>query len=305
MIVSRLMLTTALAVASISGAAAAPNWAAVPAKTITLFQPGQTSLEWLMTPGDHKGADKFRGGKTCASCHTGEEKVMGDTIASGKKNEPAPIAGKPGSIGAKVQFAHDAQSLYVRLEFSDAGQPDARMDKTAAKVAMMLDDGGVPEAARAGCWAACHDDSAGMASANGSARTMYLGKTRAQLSRKGGGDTLKPAGELTKLKSGGYTFEYWQVQLNPGLNPITSNGTVFDKRQDSRTVVTAEATRTGTMWSVTLARKLRTGAIALTPGKRYTVAFAIDLGHTAKRFHYASFERSLVLDRGTADFVAK
>ena len=27
-------------------------------------------------------------------------------------------------------------------------------------------------------------------------------------------------------------------------------------------------------------------------------------GHTAKRFHYVSFERSLVLDQGSADFVA-
>jgi hypothetical protein len=305
MIVSRLMLTSALAVWSIAGAAAAPNWAALPFKTITLFQPGQTSLEWLMTPSDHKGADKFRAGKTCASCHTGEEKVFGNKIASGKKNEPAPIAGKPGAISAKVQFARDTQNLYVHLEFSDAGQPDARMDKAAAKVAMMLDDGGVPEAARAGCWAACHDDTAGMASANGSPRTMYLGKTRAQLSRQGGGDALKPAGEMTKLKSAGYLFEYWDVRLDPGLKPVAGNGTVFDKRRDTRTVVTAEATHTGTMWSVTLARKLTAGAVALAPGKRYLVAFAIDAGHTANRFHYVSFERSLVLDRGTADFVAK
>jgi cytochrome c-type protein NapC len=305
MIVSRLMLTTALAVSSIAAATAAPNWAAIPARTVTLFQPGQTSLEWLMTPADHKGADKFRAGKDCVSCHTGEEKVFGDKIASGKRNEPSPITGKPGSISAKVQFAHDAQRLYVHLEFSDAGQPDAKMDKPAAKVAMMLDDGGVPEAARAGCWAACHDDTAGMASAKGSPRSMYLGKTRAQLSRQGGGDALKPARELTKLKSGGYLFEYWDAQLNPGVKPVAASGTVFDRRLDSRTVVTAEATHAGTMWSVTLARKLTAGAVAFAPGKRYTVAFAIDAGHTAKRYHYVSFERSLVLDHGTADFVAK
>jgi len=51
-----------LFLASFSAAAAAPNWTSVPSKPITLFAPGQTSLEWLMTPGEHKGADRFRAG---------------------------------------------------------------------------------------------------------------------------------------------------------------------------------------------------------------------------------------------------
>jgi len=56
-----------------------------------------------------------------------------------------------------------------------------------------------------------------------------------------------------------------------------------------------------------LSRKLNAGAgfVALVPGKHYTVAFAIHSGHTSKRFHYVSFERSLVLDQGSADFVVK
>jgi hypothetical protein len=58
--------------ASFAVAAAAPNWAQVPAKTITLFTPGQTSLEWMITPADHKGADRFRAGKSCVSCHIGQ-----------------------------------------------------------------------------------------------------------------------------------------------------------------------------------------------------------------------------------------
>jgi cytochrome c-type protein NapC len=299
----RLLLSAVLGAGTLAAASAAPDWTTVPAKTVTLFTPGQTSLEWVMTPGEHKGADKFRAGKACASCHTGEERALGQATASGKINEASPIAGKPGFIAAKVQFAHDAQNLYVHLEFSDAGQPDAKMGKPAAQVAMMLDGGGVPEAARAGCWAACHDDSAGMPSAKGSARTMYLGKTRAQLSRQGGGDALKPAAELTILRATGYTFEYWLVQLDPGVK--ASNGSVFDKRSETKPMVTATATRANAGWSVTLTRKLKAGLVPLAAGKRYAVAFAIDVGHTAKRFHYVSFERSLVLDQGAADFVAK
>jgi hypothetical protein len=298
-----LRLIPAVFLASIAGAAAAPNWAKIPAKPITLYYPGQTSLEWLMTPPDHKGADRFRGGSTCISCHMGQERVLGPVAASGKKYEPAPIKGKPGTLDAKVQFAHDAQNLYVRIEFSDAGQPDAKMDKAAAKVAMMLDGGGVPEAARAGCWAMCHDDAATMPSAKGGARTMYLGKTRAQMTRQGGGDALKPAGDLSRLKTVGYGLEYWLASMGPAAT--ATNGTVFDMRRETKTVVKAEAGRKGTMWTVVLTRKLSAGAVALVKGKKYTVAFAIDAGHTAKRFHYVSFERSLVLDQGAADFVAK
>lgn len=290
--------------ALIGGAGAAPNWASVPAKSVTLFYPGQSSLEWAMTPADHRGADKFRAGKACAACHTGEEKVMGDTIVSGKKNEPAPIRGKPGSVVAKVQFARDTRSLYVHLEFSDAGQPNTKLDPAAAKVAMMLGSADVPEVARTGCWAMCHDDSQGMASARGSNRTMYLGKTRAKLTRQGGGDALKSAGELAALRSGGYTLEYWQARLNPGAALSVTGGIVFGKRQEA-SGVSAEAVYRGGVWSATLSRRLNAGQVPVVPGKRYAVGFAIDLGHTGGRFHYVSLERTLVLGQGPADFVAK
>jgi hypothetical protein len=295
----RVLTMAAVLLASCAAAEAAPNWASVPAKPVTLFYPGQYSLELAMTPAEHKGADRFRGGKSCASCHTGEEKVIGSTIISGKFDK-APLRGKPGALAAKVQIAQDNGNLYVRVEFSDAGQPDARMDKAVAKVAMMLDGGGVPEAARAGCWAMCHDDSATMPSGN-AVRTMYLSKTRAKLTRQGGGDGLSPA--AAKLKAGGYALEYWQAALNPA--PSAVNGTVSDKRVETRSVVSAEAKRTGNVWSVVLSRKLKAGQVMLVPGKRYSVAFAIDTGHTAKRFHYVSFERSLVLGAGVADFVVK
>lgn len=304
-------LIAALGLAGTMGfpaAMAAPNWSGVPSKDVALFYPGQSSWEWVMTQSDHSGADKFKGGKNCAACHIGDEKNMGALLVSGKMNEPTPIPGKPGAITAKVQFAHDAQNFYVHLEFAEGNQPNAKMDNAhATKVTMMLDDGSVPEANRAGCWGMCHDDASTMPSAAGSARTMYLGKTRAALSRQGGGDTLKPAGDLAKLKASGYVLEYWQARLNPGAPAVAVNGIVFDKREETKpTAVTAEATNSGGTWSVTLSRKLNAGAgfVALVPGKRYTVAFAIHSGHTAKRFHYVSFERSLVLDQGAADFVA-
>src|SRR5208282_77462 len=87
-----------------TGALGAPNFSGVPEKDVAMFYPGQSSWEWVLTQTDHSGAEKFRAGKDCAACHIGDEKTMGALLVSGKMNEPTPIAGKPGSLDAKVQF---------------------------------------------------------------------------------------------------------------------------------------------------------------------------------------------------------
>ncbi|MTJ83997.1 MAG: cytochrome c-552 precursor [Telmatospirillum sp.] len=288
--------------------AQAIDWSGVQGKDVVLLYPGQASLEWVLTNGEHDGAAKFKQGKNCKECHIGEENKMGPLAASGKVNEPQPIAGKPGTIPAKVKVAHDADTLYVHLEFAEGTQPDAKQDaKYATKVSMMLSDGKVPEADRAGCWAACHDDSTDMASASGATRTKYLGKPRAKITRPGGGDEMKSADELAKLKADGYGLEYWEAELNPGSPAHAAAYTVFDKREEAKpAAVAAEASFANGTWSVTLSRKLHAGAPYkdIDPGKSFTVGFAIHAGHTARRFHYVSIDQSLVLDQGTADFVA-
>lgn len=287
-------------------AIAAPTWSAVSAKDVALFYPGQSGWEFVIGA-DHSGADKFKAGKNCFACHNGDESNMGAKLVSGQMNEPTPIAGKQGSINAKVQFAHDDQNLYVRLVFAEGNQPNAKMDNTyATKVTMML-DGSVPGAARAGCFYMCHNDSSSMPNAGSSTRTMYLGSTHAQGAAQGYGDALKPAADLEKLKANGAWLEYWQARLNAGAAATAVNGTVFDKREEIKpTDVSVEANNGGGMWTVTFTRKLNAGAgfVPIVPGKVYTVGFAIHAGHTAKRFHYVSFERTFVLDSGAADFVA-
>ena len=286
----------------------AVDWAKVPGKDVTLLFPAQSSYEWVLTPSEHSGGFKIREGKNCHECHTGEENTMGDLLVSGKKNEPAPIAGKPGFVKANVKFAHDDKNFYVHLDFAPGNQPDAKMDAAnETKVTMIINDGGVAESNRFGCWAACHDDAASMPSANGAERTKYLLKTHAKVTRQGGGDELKPADELAKLKASGYELEYWQARLNPGAKAVGVAGTIFDKREELKnSAVTADATFAGGIWSVTLTRPLVAGAPYkdLVAGKTYTIGFAIHAGHTARRAHYVSFERTLVLDQGAGDFVA-
>ncbi len=306
---------SAALLASTAAQAAGVDWATVPGKQVELFYPGQSSWEWALTPSDMSGADDFRKGKDCAVCHIGEEKDMGPQIVTGTPRkfktgekpsiEPNPIANKPGAIAATAKVAVDAGNLLVHLDFDEGTQPDAHQDATyATKVTIMFDNGKVPEANRGGCWAACHDDSTGMASSQGATRTMYLPRTRAKLSRQGGGDTLAAADQLSKLNADGYQLEYWQALLNPGQPAKAATEIVFDKRAPAgNSIVTAEAKQTGTAWSVTLSRPLTAPAplSSLTPGGTYHIAFAIHSGHTAQRFHYVSYERSLKLSTGGAE----
>jgi len=292
----------------ISVPALAVDWNGVAAKQVVLFYPGQTSWEYLLSTGEHSGALKFRDGKGCHNCHEDEEKTQGPLLISGQKNEPAPIPGKPGFITANIKMAQDDKALYVRLEFDEGQQPDLKMDPDwSTKVTMMIADAKVPEGARAGCWVTCHDDAARMAGGAVGDRTKYLGKTRAKLSRGGGGDELKPADELAKLSADGYVMEYWQAKISPTGKASAVAGTIFDKRQELKNPqVTAEVTGAKGNWAVTLSRPLAAGAPykELAPGKPYTIGFAIHSGHSAKRFHYVSYEHSLVLGQGNADFVA-
>jgi len=322
---SAFVLLTGL-VALVSGTparAAAIDWGSIPGKEIELFYPAQASWEWSLTPDDMSGATKFRQeGKSCFDCHEGEEKGMGDHLVSGKPREftpkgkpafekpsiePTPIAGKPGSISAMVKFANDGTNLYVHLDVKDGTQPDARQDPAAAtKVTVMFSTASTADVARGGCFAACHDDMTGMASAAGAKRTHYLAATHAKLTRQGAGDTLKSDADLAKLKGDGYFLEDWQARINPGQPPKTASYVVFAKREDASLPVTADATPASGGWSVTLSSKLAPGGgfIGFVPGTTYRVAFSVHDGHTAGRFHYIYLERTLAIDSGNADFVA-
>ena len=70
------------------------DWEKIPAKTVTLFYPGQTSWEFL-TSDAHPGAKAIDAG--CTTCHTGQEKALGAKLVQAGPRENDPIAGKPPS----------------------------------------------------------------------------------------------------------------------------------------------------------------------------------------------------------------
>jgi len=293
-----------------SPGAFAIDWSGVPAKDVTVFYPGQASWEWVLTQDDHSGAKKFREGKNCYECHETEEKDIGAKIVSGKKLEPSPIPGKPGSLVLKVQAAHDGERLYFRLSFTPGKPTGKKMDKDFAEhVTVMIDDGAVKEAARAGCWGSCHDDAIGMASAQpGKDLTKYLTGSRTKVTRHGGDESYKTDAELKQLMSNGYYLEYWQARLNPGQTAKAVDGYILEKRHaNDQPAISAEATNEGGKWVVVLSRALKSpgaGHKDIVPGKTYHVGFAVHDDYANHRYHFVSYERSLVLDQGSADFVA-
>lgn len=290
--------------------AAAIDWSGVKERQVNLLYPGQASWEWVMTQSDHSGAGKFREGKNCSGCHEGEQADMGKSILSGShKAESAPAKGRPGSQTLFVKTAHDAERLYFQLRWKPAASSGVKMSEDAAHITVMLDDGGLKESARAGCWASCHDDAIGMKSAPaGTEITKYYGGSRVKLTRQGGGTNYKPAADLeAALKNDAY-FEYWQAVLNPGQAAKPVAGHILDQRKPHlASKLEAQAAFANGEWTVTLSRPMASagpGEKAIVAGKDYSIGFALHDDHAAHRFHHVSLGNSLRLDSGAADFVA-
>lgn len=162
------------------------DWSIIPTKSITLFYPGQSTYEWLLSPDHKKGDKQVAQGKACLACHEGDEKDLGNKLVKGGSIEPSPIAGKNGIIDVSVQAAHDAEYVYFRFQWKTNLNREGRMhdyvrfdgnawkwyghdrnDKAVRsgeqpalyedRFSIMLDDGKVPLFAQQGCWLTCHN----------------------------------------------------------------------------------------------------------------------------------------------------
>lgn len=301
----------AVVVALVAAPAQAIEWGQVQGETITLFYPGQSPFEWVLTEADHSGGDDIRKGETCRECHQDEERDIGNKIVSGEKLEPDPIAGKRGFIEVEVKTAYDNERFYVRLEWPGPEQdPTRKLDpEFQSKATMLLGDQSIPAYKLTGCWASCHADMEGMPSDPADAEIdKYLARSRTKVTRTGGGLNFKPDGELAQLLADGTFLEYWRANLNPGAAAQPVDGYVLEDRHDSDSPqISAEAEFTGGRWSVVLSRALAAdgaGRIALAPGRTYEVGFAIHDNFADGRRHHVSFGRTLVLGQGEADLVA-
>lgn len=177
--------TNFFAASALADAKTSINWTSVPVEEVTLFYPGQSSLQWLHSP-EHPGARMVERGTSCQRCHSGTEQRMGNDIVSGGHLEPNPINGKNGALYLAVQAAHDEENLYLRFRWkTQADRPGVmhnymRYDgeewafyggpRSAERVrqgdepplyedrlAIMIDEGDVQHFAEQGCWLSCHN----------------------------------------------------------------------------------------------------------------------------------------------------
>ncbi len=308
---------------ALAGAAqAAPDWDKAPKKTITVFYPGTSSLEWTYTGTEHGGARAMRKGETCASCHDAEAAEMGKKMVTGQKLEPnaGAVKGKAGSIPVTVQAAYDASNLYVRFQWKQpAASGNKKMDeKNAVKLAVMLDDNKVENGALGGCWASCHHDLRSMPDLDPNSPkharakeldirsdgpTKYLKESRTSVEMKGkplgGWDKAKTEAEYTKLLAEGKFLEMWQYRSSESPRV----GYVLESRRLKSAPGLAEGKNEGGTWTVTFTRKLAggPGVHAIAAGKTYPIGFAIHDDHSNWRYHHVSLGYTLGLDNPKAD----
>ncbi len=270
------------------GALASPDWSKVNPVKVTLFYPGQSSLEWVMDKSEHSAVpdivDKKR---TCAKCHLGDANEVGDKIVKGQPAgnkkasiEPKPIAGKAGFVPVLLQVAHDGSKIYFRLEWnSPKGGAPKQDSKNEMKATILFDGGGTVDGANLnGCWATCHDDLRSMKSAKDDKKTKYIKDANL---------------------AGGKFYDLMQFKSGKGEKPV--DGHVLDKRvmEGGKSLVKAEGKKEGDRWIVTFERDLAgkgPGDHTIAAGKMYNFGVAIHEDYSNARYHYVSLGYQFALD---------
>jgi cytochrome c-type protein NapC len=315
------------------------DWSGIEAKVITLFYPGQASMEWTLKGSDHGGKRAFVTGDRCFECHEDEEVDIGDLIVSGEKVEPTPIPGKRGSIPVNIKAAHDADNLYLQFQwedgehapipFADGGKMDT---ENQIKLAIMLayDDEENPKveyAERAGCWQSCHHDVNYMphqpdeAALSGplSERldlsggfTKYLKESRTEIEiegkdgkKRGGWDKLKGEAEIQALLEGGSFMDLLRYKSGTGES---EDGYILAERvmTGGQGVEFTGELKDG-VWTVEMTRKLTSdqpGDVSMATDQMYNIGFAIHDDYSNSRFHHVSLGLKLGFDNEDAEINA-
>ena len=312
------------------------DWSTAPEREITIFYPGQTSIEWVLNGRYHGGARPFsRGGDRCVTCHDKETADMGKKMVTGEKAEPTPIPGKRPAIPVKVQAAHDAENLYLRFEWEDTDHvpvpfvDGGKMDpKNPMKIAFMLATDEVEYADRAGCWGTCHHDLRSMPDtpdektmaespaakildlSNGVTKYIKESRTKIEVKgrrgkKRGGWDKLKSPEEIQAELEAGHFMDLMRYQSG---TQAKENGYVLEQRHMSGGGdFEVAARKAGNTWIVEMKRKLNTGKpgdLVIEPGKLYNFGFAIHDDYSDARFHHVSLGYKLGLDNDEAEINA-
>lgn len=308
------------------------NWSKSSERLITLFYPGQASMEWSLIGKYHGGARPFTiAGDRCFTCHDKETANMGQKIVSGEKAEPTPIAGKRGSIPVTVQATHDDTNLYLRFQWEDGEHAPVsfveggKMDPdNKVKLAMMFATDEVKYASQAGCWGTCHHDirtmpdhpddpsTAGLTLDFNQGVTKYISESRSKIEEKGrsgkklgGWDNLKEQQEISAAMDANLFMDLLRVNSGDGS---TQDGHILEQRlmnggQGFQSTISEQ----GGQWTALVKRKLKSdkpGDLEITTGQMLNFGFAIHDDYSNARFHHVSLGYKLALDNPEAEINA-
>jgi len=270
------------------------DWNTVPDREITLFYPGQASMEWIFKGSEHGGKLPFKAGDRCVECHDKETADMGLKMVTGEKLEPSVIPDKRGSIAVNVKAAHDDEYLYMRYTWQDTSHAPVpfveggKMDPAnQIKIAMMFSDdiqqedddftGSVMYSGRAGCWATCHHDAKDMPGApaqedidaydqkdqvdmqQGIRKYLTESRTKVELKGRrgkklGGWDKLKTPEEIQEELDAG---RYMDLIRHKTGTKESENGYILDDRvMSGGEEVLFNSSLNNGLWVVELKRKL-------------------------------------------------
>jgi cytochrome c-type protein NapC len=317
------------------------DWPAIQAQEVTLFFPGQASMEWILKGSDHGGKRAFVSGDRCLECHEDEESDIGELIASGEKAEENPIPDKRPSILVNIKAAYDANNLYMQFQWEDGAHAPVpfveggKMDpENPIKLALMLatdseDDPKVEYAERAGCWQSCHHDanympdqpdnsiltSSPLASRLDLSQgfTKYLKESRSDIEIdgkdgkvRGGWDKLKDAAEIQAALENGSFMDLLRYKSGSGTS---EDGYVLEERvMSGGQGVDFSGSMSDGIWTVEMVRKLTSdmpGDISMSKDQLYNIGFAIHDDYSSSRFHHVSLGLKLGFDNEDAEINAK
>ncbi|MCL6416954.1 NapC/NirT family cytochrome c [Aestuariirhabdus sp. Z084] len=300
-------------------AKSAINWAAIPARDMRVFYPGQSSMEWVLGR-KHGGKRSFTKGDRCVDCHEEETMDIGDKIVTGEKLEDQIIPGKRGSIAVAVKAANDGKNLYLQFSWEDTEHQPApfadggKMDpENSMKLAFMLATDEVEYADRAGCWGTCHADLNGMPFApEGQDVTKYIKESRTKIELKGrnkkplgGWDKRKPDEEINAEFLSQHFMDI--VRYNSGSQQVEDGNILADRLMNEGVISQATATKQGNLWVVEFKRPLETdeaGNITLSLDQVYNFGFAIHDDYSDGRFHHVSLGYKLGFDNSDVEINA-
>jgi cytochrome c-type protein NapC len=316
------------------------DWSSIEAHEITLFYPGQTSMEWMLKGSDHGGKRAFVTGDRCFDCHEDEEVDIGDLMVTGEKAEESPMPDKRGSILVNLKAAYDAENLYMWFQWEDGEHAPVpfveggKMDPdNPIKLAIMLatdseEDPKVEYAERAGCWQSCHHDAnymphqpdeAILASSPLASRldlsqglTKYLKESRTEIEidgkdgkQRGGWDKLKDAAEIQAALENGSFMDLLRYKAGTGES---EDGYILEERvMKGGQGVSFSGSMSDGIWTVEMVRKLTSdqpGDISLSKDQWYNIGFAIHDDYSSSRFHHVSLGFKLGFDDEEAEINA-